>query len=121
MLPAAAPVDSGAEPVRVPLAEPREVAAEEEAAADPVEAGEEEAPVPAAGMVELLPTMGVTMVETGATGVAVGTTMMLVLVRVAVRVTAEVETPVVAAGTPGALPTEVAVGMMGATVEAGGA
>lgn len=81
MLPAAAPVDSGAEPLRVALP-----AAAEEAADDAAEAAEDTAPVLAAGTVELPPTMGVTRVGTGATGVAVGTTTTLVLVRVAVAV-----------------------------------
>lgn len=85
MLPAAAPVDSGAEPLAVALPAVPEVAAE--VAADADEAAEDAAPELAAGMVELPPTMGVTIVGTGATGVAVGTTMVLVLVRVAVRVT----------------------------------
>ena len=84
MLPAAAPVDSGAEPLRVALPATPEVAADD--SADAEEAAEETAPVLAAGTVELPPTMGVTIVGTGATGVAVGTTTTLVLVRVAVAV-----------------------------------
>ena len=83
-MPAAAPVDSGAEPLRVALPATPEVAADD--SADAEEAAEETAPVLAAGTVELPPTMGVTIVGTGATGVAVGTTTTLVLVRVAVAV-----------------------------------
>jgi hypothetical protein len=80
MLPAAAPVDSGMLPLSVALpATPEEVSSDEG-----VEAVME--PVPVA-MVELAPTMGVTMEPPGAEGVAVGTTTTEVTEAVSVTAT----------------------------------
>jgi hypothetical protein len=86
MLPAAAPVDSGAEPLLVALPATPEVAdSSEEAVGLELETAAE----PVAEAVEFPPTMGVTKEPLGATGVAVGTTT--TEVTEAVSVTARVE------------------------------
>jgi hypothetical protein len=82
MLPAAAPVDSGAEGLSVALpATPVEDDSSDEGVDEA-----ETAPVPVA-MVELEPTMGVTMEPLGAMGVAVGTTTTEVTEAVSVMAT----------------------------------
>jgi hypothetical protein len=89
MLPAAAPVDSGAEGLSVALpATPVEDDSSDEGVDEA-----ETAPVPVA-MVELEPTMGVTMEPLGAMGVAVGTTTTEVTEAVSVMATVEVISPV---------------------------
>jgi hypothetical protein len=88
MLPAAAPVDSGAEPLLVALPATPEVADSSEEAVG-LELELETAAEPVAEAVEFPPTMGVTKEPLGATGVAVGTTT--TEVTEAVSVTAIVE------------------------------
>ena len=81
MLPAAAPVDSGAEALSVELPATPEVADSSD------EAVEETAAEPVAEAVELPPTMGVTMEPLGPTGVAVVTTTTEVTEAVSVTAT----------------------------------
>jgi hypothetical protein len=84
MLPAAAPVDSGAEPLLVALPATPEVAdSSEEAVGLELETAAE----PVAEAVEFPPTMGVTKEPLGATGVAVGTTTTEVTEAVSVTAT----------------------------------